>query len=212
MPHFEFDGEKYAKTSRHQRSWGSRLIERLELQGGEAILDLGCGDGALTAQLADLVPNGTVVGLDASRGMIDAAVAQHQRDNLRFVCMDMLDLDFRELIALPRYAPYFGGFVWPWFMVSREAYTRLMEEAGFARHSVEVELADRHFADTEEMIRWMDQPCLVPFVQRLPPEVADAFREDAIEKMTARAIQADGTCFETFRRLVVTAVKQEAMG
>ena len=37
------------------------------------ILDLGCGDGGLTEELAQLVPNGTVLEIDASKGMIETA-------------------------------------------------------------------------------------------------------------------------------------------
>ena len=79
----EFDGKKYAKASAHQKEWGTRLIAELDLQGTERILDLGCGDGALSAQIADLVPDGEVVGIDASRGMIEAARPK-ARKNLRF--------------------------------------------------------------------------------------------------------------------------------
>lgn len=43
MGTFEFNGEKYAQASRHQKEWGSRLISGLRLRGCEAILDLGCG-------------------------------------------------------------------------------------------------------------------------------------------------------------------------
>ena len=38
---FEFNGEKCAQASRHQKEWGSRLISGLRLRGCEAILDLG---------------------------------------------------------------------------------------------------------------------------------------------------------------------------
>jgi trans-aconitate 2-methyltransferase len=69
----EFDGKKYEKASAHQREWGAKLITELELQGSERILDLGCGDGTLTAQIAGLLSKGEVVGIDASKGMIDAA-------------------------------------------------------------------------------------------------------------------------------------------
>jgi 16S rRNA G1207 methylase RsmC len=39
-----------------------RFISELELKGSEHILDLGSGDGVLTAHLASLVPQGRVVG------------------------------------------------------------------------------------------------------------------------------------------------------
>jgi trans-aconitate methyltransferase len=91
----EFDGEQYAKASAHQKEWGARLIAQLNLQGTERILDLGCGDGALSAQIADLVPEGEVVGIDASRGMIEAARPK-ARKNLRFVLMDIDELDYVE--------------------------------------------------------------------------------------------------------------------
>ncbi|MHC5061222.1 MAG: class I SAM-dependent methyltransferase [Planctomycetota bacterium] len=54
---FEFDSEKYKEASGHQKEWGAKLISELSLKGGERILDLGCGDGTLTAELARLVPD-----------------------------------------------------------------------------------------------------------------------------------------------------------
>jgi trans-aconitate 2-methyltransferase len=91
----EFDGEKYEKASAHQREWGMRLIRELDLQGPERILDLGCGDGALSAHMADLVPHGEVVGIDASRGMIEAARSK-ERKNLWFLLMDINELNYTE--------------------------------------------------------------------------------------------------------------------
>ncbi len=91
----EFDGEKYAKASAHQKQWGSRLIDELELRGDERVLDLGCGDGALTVQLAERVLQGRVLGIDASQGMIHAA-RLHRRDNLAFERMDVNDLCFED--------------------------------------------------------------------------------------------------------------------
>jgi len=94
MP-FEFDGKKYSKASSHQMEWGERLIAELKLNGDERILDLGCGDGGLTGKLADVVPNGEVVGIDASQGMLDAA-RQNVRNNLRFELRDINDLAFES--------------------------------------------------------------------------------------------------------------------
>ena len=87
---FDFDGQKYAQASAHQKEWGVRLIAELDLRGGEHILDVGCGDGALTNHLAQLVPHGRVVGVDASQGMIDVARAR-ATGNVSFVLMDIND-------------------------------------------------------------------------------------------------------------------------
>ena len=91
----EFDGKKYEKASTHQKEWGSKLISELDLMGTERVLDLGCGDGALTVHLAELLPQGEVVGIDASQGMIEAALPK-AGNNLRFRRLDINDLDFVE--------------------------------------------------------------------------------------------------------------------
>ena len=90
----EFDGKKYAAASAHQKEWGAKLIQELSISGTERILDLGCGDGALTSQLAALT-QGTVIGIDASHGMIEAAKS-HQADNLSFEVYDINSLDFES--------------------------------------------------------------------------------------------------------------------
>jgi len=64
MSNFEFDGEKYKKSSTHQKEWGSKIIAGLNLRGDEKVLDLGCGDGALTKKIYDLLPNGSIVGIN----------------------------------------------------------------------------------------------------------------------------------------------------
>jgi trans-aconitate methyltransferase len=87
-PH-DFNGVKYAKASEHQKEWGAQLIAELGLNGSERVLDLGCGDGALSSRIADLVPDGEVVGVDASPGMIEAA-----RVNLRpNLCVELMDIN-----------------------------------------------------------------------------------------------------------------------
>ncbi|MDD2335218.1 MAG: methyltransferase domain-containing protein [Geobacteraceae bacterium] len=91
----EFDGNKYAKASAHQKEWGASIIADLSLKGTERVLDLGCGDGVLTSLFADLLPNGEVVGIDASQGMIAVAL-EKERKNLRFILHDIDNLDFSD--------------------------------------------------------------------------------------------------------------------
>lgn len=68
-----WDGRDYERQSSHQREWGGGLVAELPLRGDERILDLGCGDGSLTRQLAERVPRGSVLGIDAASEMLEAA-------------------------------------------------------------------------------------------------------------------------------------------
>ena len=60
----------YAANSAVQQAWARELIAQLKLRGDEHILDVGCGDGKVTAEIACAVPRGAVVGVDTSPEMI----------------------------------------------------------------------------------------------------------------------------------------------
>src|SRR5438094_9900194 len=66
-----WSAEGYARHAAFVPALGAPLIDRLNPQPGERILDVGCGDGTLTAQIA--ARGATVVGVDASADMVAAA-------------------------------------------------------------------------------------------------------------------------------------------
>jgi trans-aconitate 2-methyltransferase len=70
---YSWNAEDYAKHSSAQQEWARQLIPKLELSGTEAVLDIGCGDGKITAQIASFLQKGCVVGVDNSEDMIDLA-------------------------------------------------------------------------------------------------------------------------------------------
>jgi trans-aconitate methyltransferase len=81
----------YAANSVVQQTWARELIGRLHLRGDEHILDVGCGDGKVTAELARAVPKGSVTGIDASPEMIRFArktFSPGKHPNLEFQVMD----------------------------------------------------------------------------------------------------------------------------
>ncbi|MBN1257267.1 MAG: methyltransferase domain-containing protein [Planctomycetes bacterium] len=96
---FDFNGEKYSQASTHQKEWGNKMISEFNLRGNEQILDLGCGDGVLTVQLAELVPDGHVTGIDSSLSMIATAM-QNLRVNTTFTHMYIEDLAFNNQFDL----------------------------------------------------------------------------------------------------------------
>ena len=80
--------------AKHAFVWkyGADLISLLAPQAGERILDIGCGTGHLTAQIADF--GATVVGTDHSAEMVDAA--RRKYPHLQFEVADARDLRFRS--------------------------------------------------------------------------------------------------------------------
>jgi trans-aconitate 2-methyltransferase len=69
----EWNASRYHEISAPQQAWGRKVLERLSLDGSETVLDIGCGSGRLTAEIADRVPAGRVVGLDRSVAMLEKA-------------------------------------------------------------------------------------------------------------------------------------------
>jgi len=82
----DLDPKYYAQHSAFQAEIAQEVMARLTLLGKERILDLGCGDGKLSAQLAAQAQN--VVGVDLSPAMIAYAKQTHVRSNLEFLCGD----------------------------------------------------------------------------------------------------------------------------
>jgi trans-aconitate 2-methyltransferase len=71
----DWNAERYHAISSPQQAWGKRVLDRLELQGFERVLDLGCGTGRVTAEIAARLPEGRVVGADRSPAMVQTAKA-----------------------------------------------------------------------------------------------------------------------------------------
>jgi len=113
----------------------------------------------------------------------------------------------REVMAYPRFREHFASFEWPWYMPSLNEYQALLARTEFADVEVWGENRDRHFPDTEAMIKWIDQPSIVPFLEHVGEKDRCAFRRNVVSEMVDLTMQVDGTCFETFRRINVFARK-----
>ncbi|MCD4669479.1 MAG: methyltransferase domain-containing protein [Actinomycetia bacterium] len=259
MSIFEFDGEKYKKSSTHQKEWGNKIIAGLNLEGGERALDLGCGDGTLTRKIYSLLPRGSVVGIDASDGMINTTKSL-ESENLSFYRLDINEMNYfeefdlifsnatlhwikdhkkllsncykalksggyirfnfagdgncsnfykviKEVMSEERYRQFFKKFEWPWYMPDPGDYKNLLSGCEFKEIKIWKENADRYFNNKDEMIGWIDQPSIVPFLGLIDDENKITFRNEVVEKMVKETIQSDGKCFETFRRINVFAEK-----
>lgn len=71
--------------------------EMLGLTGGEMVLDVACGPGNVTRELARAVgDDGLVLGIDASASMLDQAVAGPPIEHVGYIRGDAVRLPFRD--------------------------------------------------------------------------------------------------------------------
>lgn len=81
----------YAEFDAQRAAAFADLLALIAVRPGLRVVDLGCGDGALTARLADHLPGSDVLGLDTSPEMLDRA-RDHARPGLRFKAGDLAAL------------------------------------------------------------------------------------------------------------------------
>lgn len=95
-----WNGLLYAANAAHHRAFDRDFLRGLSLAPDARILDLGCGVGELTERLADMVPDGHVLGIDASPSMIEAASAR-SRPNLSFAVLSAQQVDLPSVGGRP---------------------------------------------------------------------------------------------------------------
>ena len=103
MKNYKWDAQEYEKHSQGQQKWARELIEKISLNGTENVLDLGCGDGKVTAEISKLVRKGSIIGIDNSAAMIKLATDRHSvaiYPNLSFKEMDAGNLKFDDRFDL----------------------------------------------------------------------------------------------------------------
>src|SRR5213079_1563438 len=93
----EWNAEQYAKNARFVSDLGQAVLDLLNPQPGERILDLGCGDGALTEKL--VAAGASVVGVDASTDMVNAARQRGLDARVMDGCSLELDSEFDGVLS-----------------------------------------------------------------------------------------------------------------
>lgn len=101
----EWNAALYEDKHGFVAEYGKGLLEFVPLDRHQAILDLGCGTGTLTGELAARA--GRVVGIDASADMVRAA--RRRFPHLEFMVADALHLPFEN-----RFDVVFSNAVFHW--------------------------------------------------------------------------------------------------
>jgi trans-aconitate 2-methyltransferase len=95
----EWDAETYDAVSDPQFSWGTEVLERLELRGDETAVDAGCGSGRVTAVLLERLSAGRLIAIDGSEAMV-AKARERLGDRVGYLVADLVELELDEPVDL----------------------------------------------------------------------------------------------------------------
>ncbi len=92
----EWNARGYQSVSHLQEAIATEQLARIALGERDRVLDIGCGNGKITAAIAARIPEGSVLGIDASQNMIRFAQAHYPAPNLDFQVEDARTLPFHH--------------------------------------------------------------------------------------------------------------------
>lgn len=112
----EWKAKEYTDNFSFVHNYGENVLELLDLPAGSKVIDLGCGNGALTQKLQD--KGYAVVGMDASADML--AVARRKHPDLSFIQADAT----RDIPSAP-VDGIFSNAVFHWINAQHELFTNV---------------------------------------------------------------------------------------
>ena len=159
---YRWDAAEYAKSSSIQQQWARELIGKLRLRGNEKILDIGSGDGKVTAEIAGCIPAGSVLGIDSSEAMVQLAQSRYVPEkipNLRFQLGNACTLQFDHEFDI-----VFSNATLHWVLDHRPVLSgiyrslkhggRMLLQMGGCGNAVEVIAGFDELKDTDEWSRY----------------------------------------------------------
>ncbi len=73
----EWSAPEYSRINSLQEWMADEQLKHVQLAGSERALDVGCGDGKVTAKIAARLPQGSIVGVDPSHSMVAYATEHY---------------------------------------------------------------------------------------------------------------------------------------
>ena len=119
-----WDAASYDRVGGPMTAMAVAVLDRLDLAGDEVVLDAGCGTGRATALLADRLPRGRVVAVDADPDMVEQA-----RANLAGR-VEVLQSDLTELVLPEPVDAVFSTATFHWILDHDALFARLRAALG----------------------------------------------------------------------------------
>ena len=179
-----WDAADYARVGRFVSDLGGAALDLLDPQLGERILDVGCGDGALTHKI--LERGAEVVGVDNSPGLVAAA---------RAIAVDVIEMDAADMTFDAHFDAAFSNAALHWMLdkqrVAAATFRALKPGGRFAgemggegnllnlRETLDAELVARGYPPPVDASNWY------PSVE----EFADVYEAAGFEQIDARLIE-----------------------
>ncbi len=108
----KWTAEDYNTYSAIQYAAAIELLERFSFTGEESVLDIGCGDGKITAKLSSLASKGQVAGMDISPEMV--AFANKYFPSKKWANLTFIEADANELSYSEEFDVIFSSFALQW--------------------------------------------------------------------------------------------------
>jgi SAM-dependent methyltransferase len=179
-----WDAADYARVGRFVSDLGGAALDLLDPQLGERILDVGCGDGALTHKIVER--GAEVVGVDNSPGLVAAA---------RAIGIDVIEMDAADMTFDAQFDAAFTNAALHWMLdkqrVAAATFRALKPGGRFAgemggegnllnlRETLDAELVARGYPPPLDASNWY------PSVE----EFADVYEAVGFEQIDARLIE-----------------------
>lgn len=108
----EWDADKYTANFSFVHKYGNSMIDMIDADEGSTVLDLGCGNGALTKALQD--KGFMVKGIDASHELLE--IARKNYPNIEFIQADAADFSVEKPVDA-----VFSNAVFHWIDKDRQS-------------------------------------------------------------------------------------------
>ncbi len=127
MKSLYWNPKSYIQNSSPQYLEGKKIIEYLGSERNKSILDIGCGTGHLTYEIALLSKTNAITGIDSSKEMITYAKQHYSYPNLNFLEMNAQHMNF-----LPKKFDFIvSNFCLHWVEDKLSAFTGIKDHLKF---------------------------------------------------------------------------------